>query len=229
MIESIPVEIRGISQLMLPQLADGIDSINAQIYSYGLNSIPDRDAMVDWLLSREDQGQFPALVEENGQPVALFTGEKLRTRFAARHILTLEAARLLVLLGGQRADVRLALRRIQGKLAKVCFTNDCVMGECAHATIAWMRYLTVAPLPDAGPRLVKHLRALSGMRDGLGGWKRVPFYYTLLVLEEINLPQAFEELRYAAAGFDCFRPPREEHYEQRRRAVLMKILGQHAE
>jgi hypothetical protein len=46
---------------------------------------------------------------------------------------------------------------------------------------------------------IRHLRS---MRDGKGGWRTFPFWYTMLALSEIELPGAGAEIRYASAGLD---------------------------
>ena len=68
----------------------------------------------------------------------------------------------------------------------------------AASGINAVRTYTVPPrwLLDTAQR--HGLRVLAGYRTDGRGWRRFPFYYTLLALTEIDLPAARAELRWAA-------------------------------
>lgn len=166
--------------------------------------------------------------ETNAPPegMRLFTGERLRTRLAANAIRFEEAARALVLLDSPTVDGVMALEEARRRLAGRCFTDGCTLGECAHATIGWLRYLAVTDFPDTGRRLEAGLRRVNGARDGYGRWKGMPFYYTLLMLCELDSPAAHSELGYAAPVCERMLPMQapDDVYGQRRRAVLERAL-----
>lgn len=182
-------------------LAATLDVFNEVVF-HG-RSLPQAGEVMEWIAGRQvksgaQAGMFAPTDDDYREGVILFTGEKLRTKLAARNILTAEAVRALALAGGESTERQDALARANRWLFEQCFSRSCTVGECAHSTIGLMRYLAVAKLNDAEQRLTGHISVLSEHRDGQGRWKRFPFYYTLLALAEIALPAAIAELRYAA-------------------------------
>ncbi len=163
---------------------------------------------------------------EDGDGLRLFTGERLRTRFAANAIRCAESARALILLDSPTVDGVMMLEEARRRLLGRCFTDGCTLGECAHAAIGWLRYLSVTDFPDTQRRLEAGLKVVHGLRDANGRWKDLPFYYTLLMLSEQDSPAARRELRYAAPA--CERllamQPLDEVYGLRRRTVLERVL-----
>jgi hypothetical protein len=201
-----------------------------EVIFYG-RPLPQSGEAVAWIAGRQvksgaQAGMFAPTDDDYQQGVALFTGEKLRTKLAARNVLTAEAARALALAGGESTEIQDALAHANRWLFGQCFSRSCTVGECAHSTVGLMRYLAVAKLDDAEQRLVGHVNVLSEHRDGKGRWKRFPFYYTLLALTEIALPAAIAELRYAAPA--CARALArlmgDDRFSSRRRVILQKAL-----
>ncbi len=171
-------------------------------------------------------GLFAPSEDELAEGVRLFTGEKLQTLLAARNVLGAEAARMLVLSKEDDLPVRDALALANRAMLRSCYAAQlCVIGECAHCTVGWMRYLAAGGLDDAEERLERHLQVLREHRDGQGRWERFPFYYTLLALTEIELPAATAELRYAAPACERVvgRPVNGDTYARRRRDILQKV------
>lgn len=166
------------------------------------------------------------LTHEGPNETRLFTGEHVRTRFAANAIRFAEGARALILLDSPTLDGVMALEEARRNLLGKCFTDGCTLGECAHASIAWLRYLAATDFADTERRLEAGFKAINGLRDAGGRWQRLPFYYTLLMLSEQDSPAARRELRYAAPN--CERllaiQTSDEVYSQRRRAVLERVL-----
>lgn len=157
-----------------------------------------------------------------GRP--LFTGEPLRTRLAARALLTAETVRLLRLLG-VAAHVT---AQAETWLSAQCYVRDhCTVGECAHAGLGWLRYLAAGGLTSAGSWPAEHLARLARRRDARGRWRGFPFYYTLLVLTELELPAATAELQYAApAGKRALsRLADDTGYTRRRREIVKRALA----
>ncbi|MFC1936269.1 hypothetical protein ACFLYP_01235 [Chloroflexota bacterium] len=165
--------------------------------------------------------------EDEPEEVRLFTGEKLATQFAAIEITGVEACRAMMLLAPADPKVKAALTQANQGLGHACFANTCTAGECAHAAVAYWRYLAVGGMRDSEWRLEKYLQILTAERDGKGRWKGFPFYYTLLALSEIDLPEAKEELRYARPACERVlkRAQPDDKYGQRRREVLQRALS----
>lgn len=203
-----------------------LDAVNEALFNSRSLSNAEKEGVARWTADRQvkvgkQAGLFVPTEDDYQEGVRLFTGERLRTKLAARNILTVEAARAMVLFG-MGGDI---LERTDRWLLKQCFSSACTVGECAHSTIGLMRYLTVGGL-DSEKRLNAHIAVLSQHRDSQGRWRRFPFYYTLLALSETDLPAAVEEIRYAAPACERFlrRSPKDDLFAPRRRAVVERVL-----
>ena len=212
-------------------LSETIDAVSVRLVSGESISVIDRDHIVAWLLDRQiqagrDGGMFAPFPGEFEVGVRLITGERLRTRVATRNVLTLESARVLSALAGERADVRSALTRTSTAMRHACFAaSHCVIGECAHSSIAYMRGAASDRSGDHRKWIEDHLRIVSAHRDGTGRWKRFPFYYTLLSLLEVGTPAANAELEYASSA--CRRVigrASTGDYTMRRRRIVARVL-----
>lgn len=156
--------------------------------------------LIDWELSTGlDKMKIEmAPLTQRERNLWLFTGERLVTNFAKIHIFQMECCRALFSSAKDRAGLANALQETILSIDGVCFTNDCIQGECAHASLAWMRCLSAGMVAGGASRLEKRLAQLSGRRDGNGRWKGFPFYYTLMVLNEIDHPLAHAEIKYTS-------------------------------
>jgi hypothetical protein len=191
-----------------------------------------RAEVAAWLVGRQDQagpdaGTFAPTETDHLEAMRLYSGEKLKTRFAAGHILNAQAARALFLLDAPTPGAQEAIRRTDQRLRQACFATSCIVGECAHATVGLMRYLAAGGLDDAERRLNAYLGTLSQQRDGQGRWRRFPFYYTLLALSEIDLPQAIQERQYAAPACERYlrRATHDDTIGWRRQAIMQRNLA----
>jgi hypothetical protein len=68
-----------------------------------------------------------------------------------------------------------------------------------------------------------HLRSV---RDGEHGWRRFPFWYTVLALSEMDLTEAKAELKYAAPVLErtATRPVTSAVYARRRQELAARAL-----
>lgn len=212
-------------------LSATLDHVNEKLFYKQAVSASEKQFITAWLVDRQMHsgpmaGMFAPTDVDRQEDFRLFTGEKPQTRLLFRNNLTTETARLLALLGNGH---QVTLERTNTWLLRQCFARDyCIIGECAHSGIGWMRYLVVSGLSDASERLEKHITVLTQRRDGKGRWQGFPFYYTLLALSEISLPAATAELHYTLPA--CERALRRssemDKYTQRRRAIVERILNQ---
>lgn len=184
-------------------LSETIDAVSVRLAAGEPLPAVEQEDVVAWLLGRQaqagrDRGMFAPFPGEYEPGVRLFTGERLRTRVATRNVLTLESARILSALAGERAEVRSVLARTSVAMRHACFAlSHCVIGECAHSSIAYMRDAASDRSGDHRKWIEDHLHVIREHRDGKGRWKRFPFYYTLLALLEVGTPSANAELEYA--------------------------------
>lgn len=176
-------------------------------------------------------GEIAAIIEQGDlnalqDSLRLFTGERIRTRQAVNAIFFEEGARALIQIDLPTVAGVMAMETARRYLTGKCFTVGCMEGECAHAAVGWLRYLSVTDFPDSERRLEAGLRQVNSLRDAGGRWKGLPFYYTLLMLCEQDRPAARRELRHASST--CERllalQPVDDLYGQRRRTVLERVL-----
>jgi len=159
-------------------------------------------------------------LEKGGQ---LFTGERLHTRMGIHNVLSLEVCRAILSLTGYQDDLKPMLDEIDYRLKYECYVKDyCVLGECAFAALALWRYLLVSDWPDREERVQNYVRILKENRDGAGGWRHFPFYYTLFILQETQLMGAREELGYALPACQTHLPNLviREPFRTRRKMIL---------
>jgi hypothetical protein len=207
-------------------LAATLDAVNEILFSGRPLSGAEKET-ARWIAGRQVEagkqaGLFTPTEDDYQEGVRLFTGERLRTKLAARNILTVEAARALLFFDTGE-DI---LERTNRWLLEQCFASTCTVGECAHSTVGLIRYLAAGGLAGSEKRLKGHIAALSQHRDGQGRWRRFPFYYTLLALSETDLPAAVEEMRYAAPACERLlrRSPKDGAFASRQRAVVERVL-----
>ena len=209
---------------MLDSLEEAIQLLE-QFYQSGDDF--DSEQVVEFITGQQiksgsDAGVFIEARNVSSSKARVYTGEKLKTRLAAKHILTMESVRALVLSASTSETVQSSIALTNKWLESQCFSDFCAAGECSHSTIAFMRYLNSS---ERGKRLDNMINKLSKYRDGKGGWKGFPYFFTLLALVEFESKLADEELRYAIE----FAEPRfkrsriDEPYSSRRNEILSRI------
>ena len=123
---------------------------------------------------------------------------------------------------------------MQGLLARVDAKSDGTGTVCCgNRDVSAWRHLAAGGLNRPGDRLPFAMRWLHNQREGKGGWRRHPFYYTVLALTEIVMLSdvatyaAIAKLEYAAPASErrLHRlPAGETPYAQRRLDVLQRAL-----
>jgi hypothetical protein len=158
----------------------------------------------------------------------LWTGESIRTKLAAEHVFSQEAARLLHRLGERDPAVERAVALAAGRLAGTCYAaQHCTIGECATSFIGYVRYLASVRGDDARGDVSRRVQTLSQHRAPNGRWIRFPFFYTLLVLSELPKSVAEDEMTFARDGVvrSTIRSSIESPYAGRRTRLLQDILA----
>jgi len=89
------------------------------------------------------------------------------------------------------------------------------------------RHLLAGGLSKKNQRLEQGSVILSEHRDIRGGWRRFPFYYTLLALMEMKGKTVDREIKYAAPKLERLLKRREKgtQVDARRRKVAEGILA----
>ncbi len=187
-------------------LAATIDRVNEAFFFHKKLARQERKHAAEMIAERQGlKGAYAHMFAptaydfENG--IRVFTGERITSGAAIGHILGEEASRALIQLGIDTAAVKHAMLRakkgMQGRL-HASVTKNRGFYCCGACTAALWRHLTVGGLDHAKTRLHKGAAVLKRHRDGLGRWRRFPFYYTLLALTEIDSSAAKAEMHYAA-------------------------------
>ncbi|MGY5873057.1 MAG: hypothetical protein RTV72_12480, partial [Candidatus Thorarchaeota archaeon] len=169
-----------------------------------------------------DAGVFVESRNVSRSKSRMYTGERLQTHLAMKNILTIESVRALVLSGSSSTTAKSSIDLAERWFENQCFFDFCATGECRHSTVAFLRYLNARGKTE---RLERMIAKLSKFRDGKGGWKGFPYFFTLSVLAEIESSLADDELHYALAFTDQrFRRSRsEEPYTSRRTEILGRL------
>lgn len=171
------------------------------LFDGGTLSPAERAGLAEWILSHQNRQEgfiFHPTSDEMAAGIRLFTGEKPRTRLLTANAVELETLRLLALIQPEAGQVQQIFQEADARLAGLCFAGVCTTGECAHASIAFLRYRAARDLAGSAPSVSHALDMLRQDRRGGGRWRRFPFYFTLLWLVELPADLAREELAYAS-------------------------------
>ena len=153
-----------------------------------------------WILAHQNRNKgfifYPTQADREND-IRLFSGEKPKTKFLADNAVELETLRILALIQPEALEVQQVLQKANERLFRLCFANGCTQGECAHASIAFMRYLTAYDVEGSSDKLGQTLEVLKQKRSGDSKWHGFPFFFTLLWLIELPYSFAYNELSYA--------------------------------
>jgi hypothetical protein len=224
-------------QIHKSSVARTVDAINDALFEGRELPAHERMHMAKWLAARQGlPGAYAntfAGFEAERKGVRVFTGE-LMTSASARHILGEESMRALRLLDVSDAEVQAALARAdKGQqhglemAARDPRNTNPGWFCCGKCTVAVWRNLLSGGLNRQSERLAQGVKKLNAMRDGEGGWRRFPFWYTVLALNEIDTPEALTELRYAKARLQSAakRKPGSNTAARRRSALAQRALA----
>ena len=227
----------GMKILYTNSLAKTLDALN-EIFFLG-RALPEKEksVVVQWLAGRQGvHGAYRGMIAptplDYKRGIRLFTGEKVVSGAAIGHILGEEASRALILLDGSLPLAKDTLRRSNKGILKAlmsCETPARVRGFycCGMCTAALWRHLAVGGLRQSRKRLQAGLRVLKKYRDGMGKWRRFPFYYTLLALSEVGYSISKDEIQYVAPVCERLlrRYKANDKIARRRRMLLERILA----
>ena len=193
-----------------------------------------------WIAARQGLpgaygGTFAAFDAERTNGILLFTGERAGSA-SARHILGEETCRALRFLDVRDSAVQSALDRANAGLMG-CLER--VAGDprhrnpgffcCGKCSVGFWRNLLSGGLDRQEERLRQGARLLHSLRDGQGGWRRFPFWYTVLALKEMSSREASAELEFARARIErAAERSGGSLYDARRRALAGRLAGRTA-
>jgi hypothetical protein len=178
-------------------------------------------------------GTFAGFPSERSTGIVLFTGERIASA-SARHILGEEASRALRLLRVQERSIARALEAADDGLMR-CLARaaeDPRPGNpglycCGKCSVGLWRNLLAGGLDRREERLRRGALHLRSVRDGERGWRKFPFWYTVLALSEMDSREATAELKYAAPALEraAGRAVRPTVYARRRQELAARTLN----
>ena len=191
-------------------LSETVDAVNDAVFFGKAIAAADRRLVSRWIAARQGlpgaYGElFAGFAPELTSGIRLFTGERVASA-SARHILGEESCRALLLLKSDDATATAALTRATTWIidrvemaASDSPRNSVGAYCCGKCTVGLWRNILAGGLDRQDRRLRVGLSKLRSMRDGQGGWRAFPFWYTVLALTEMERAEARGELRYASA------------------------------
>jgi hypothetical protein len=218
-------------------LSQTVDGIAAAHFDGRTLTATERRAVARWIAARQGlpgsyANTFAGFPSERSRGIVLFTGERI-TSASARHILGEEASRALRQLRVRDPIVTRALdaadaglmRSLERAAADPRNRNPGLFC-CGKCTVGLWRNLLAGGLDRREERLTRGASHLRSMRDGAQGWRRFPFWYTVLALSEMNSTEAKTELKYAAPALEraASRAIPSAVYGRRRHEVAVRAL-----
>ena len=194
-------------------LSQTVDAINAAHFDGRALAASERAQAARWIAARQGLpgsygGTFAGFPSERSKGIVLFTGERI-TSASARHILGEEASRALRLLRVRDRRVTRALEaadeglmRCLARAAEDPRKRNPGLYCCGKCSVGLWRNLLAGGLNRREERLRRGALHLRSARDGEHGWRRFPFWYTVLALSEMDSGEAKTELKYAAPALE---------------------------
>jgi hypothetical protein len=194
-------------------LSRTVDAVNAALFERRALAAVERREAARWIAARQGLpgsygGTFAGFPSERSDGIVLFTGERI-TSASARHVLGEEASRALRLLRVRDRDVTRSLQAADDAMMR------CVEREardprnrnpglycCARCSVGLWRNLLSGGLDRRDERLRCGVQHLHAMRDERHGWRKFPFWYTVLALSEMEQAEARRELTHAAPALE---------------------------
>jgi len=219
-------------------LSRTVDAVDAARFDGHSLSPSERRRVARWIAARQGldgayAGTFAGFPSERSAGIVLFTGERI-TSASARHILGEEASRALRWLDVRDPAVRRALASADEGLMR-CLARAAADPRstnpglfcCGKCSVGLWRNLLSGGLDRHDERLLRGAAHLRSMRDGEHGWRKFPFWYTVLALSEMDVNAAAAELRYAAPALEraASRAVPAADYPRRRHELAVRALN----
>jgi len=219
-------------------LSQTIDAVNAWHFDRRALAAAERVRAARWIAARQGLpgcygGTFAGFPSERSRGIALFTGERIASA-SARHILGEEASRALRLLRVRDRSVARAfeaadegLMRCLARAAEDPRRRNPGLYCCGKCSVGLWRNLLTGGLDRHEERLWRGAAHLRSVRDGEQGWRKFPFWYTVLALSEMDSADAKRELKYAAPALEraASRPIPSAVYARRRQELAARTLN----
>ena len=219
-------------------LSRTVDAVNAAHFAGSPLAATERGSAARWIAARHGlpgayAGTFAGFPAERSHGILVFTGERI-TSASARHILGEETSRALRLLRVRDRVVTRALAaadegmmRCLARAAADPRNGNPGLYCCGKCSVGLWRNLLAGGLDRREERLRRGAMYLRSVRDGDHGWRKFPFWYTVLALSEMDCAEATRELKHAAPALDRLaqRPIPSAVFASRRHALAVRALN----
>ncbi|MBN2461316.1 MAG: hypothetical protein JXB60_06880 [Candidatus Cloacimonetes bacterium] len=174
-------------------------------------------------------GMFAPTAKDFQEGIVLFSGDRVSSRAAIGHILGEEACRLLLIFS---PDIRETIPLYKSAVREMLLllrkgdTRRRASGFycCGTCTCALWRHLLAGGFDNQKMRLYDGIKILKKSRDGKGGWKRFPYYYTLMTFLDFDRNMIREELEYGLPRLERLQKRKAQNIYQERRIDLIERL-----
>lgn len=216
-------------------LAKTIDHLNEIFFYDKIINPKEKITIAKWVAGFQGKlnsyrGMF-APSEKDLKGIRTFTGERIISNAAIRHILSQESCRALILLDVKNSRVQKALNKAT-KSFYIAMKHWIALNKpqgmycCGLCTVSYWRHLAVGGLNKQEEMLTKGLKILKSNRNGSGKWNRFPYWFILLTLDEIDLLQAKDEIKYALSGCEnVLKRQSKDKYSRRKKELAKRILN----
>jgi len=219
-------------------LSQTVDAIHTAHFDGRTLVAAERGDAARWIAARQGLpgsygGTFAGFATERSKGIVLFTGERIASA-SARHILGEEASRALRLLRVRDRSVTRALDAADEGLMQ-CLARAAEDPRkanpglycCGKCSVGLWRNLLAGGLTRREERLQRGAVHLRSVRDEEHGWRKFPFWYTVLALSEMDGPEAKRELKYVAPALEraAGRATPATMYTHRRQALAVRALN----
>lgn len=237
-LERRPAFRLGSDMLIYPtSLSQTVDAVTAAHFDGRALTASERTQVARWIAGRQGLpgsygGTFAGFPAERSKGIVLFTGERIVSA-SARHILGEEASRALRQLAVRERSVRHALEAADEGLMR-CLTRAAEDTRnrnpglycCGKCSVGLWRNLLSGGLDRCDERLRCGALHLRSVRDDEHGWRKFPFWYTVLALSEMDSAEARAELKHAAPALErtANRPVGSALYARRRHELAARTL-----
>jgi hypothetical protein len=218
-------------------LSKTVDAVNAAQFDGLALGAADRRQTARWIAARQGLpgaygGTFAGFPSERSKGIVLFTGEH-STSASARHILGEESSRVLRWLRVPDRSVARALdaadeglMRCLARAAEDPRKRNPGLYCCGKCSVGLWRNLLAGGLNRREERLRQGALHLRSVRDGNHGWRKFPFWYTVLALSEMESTEARAELKHAAPALErAANRPARSVYARRRQKLATRTLN----
>jgi hypothetical protein len=219
-------------------LSQTVDAIAARQFDGREIPAAERRQAAQWIAARQGLpaaygDTFAGFPDERSAGITLFTGERI-TSASARHILGEETSRALRQLRVRDASVTRALDaaddgllRCLARAAADPRNTNAGLYCCGKCSVGLWRNLLSGGLDRQEERLRRGAAHLRSMRDGKCGWRKFPFWYTVLALSEMDGSEATRELKYVASALErtASRAVPAAVYARRRHELAVRTLN----